>query len=298
MKTRNTITRLIAITIAFAVLLAAGLLQPVEAQIGDGSVRFVSYGSVGIVPGEKLRLSVANTSSGTSSLSFSYYLAHGTNSASAPLYESEWIQVPPGEFRVADVAHKDLKTEGELGTERAQVIVKVNMVAPAGSNAEDFPTSLELLRDEVETVQTDSRYRLIILAAKRSKQLAPSGFIPGQTLRYTFFNSNEEGTTPIRVRAYVYDSYGNLLTQTDSVELRPSESHTFEVNRDDLRLAGEKKTGRLQVRAALEAIPVDVSVRYANIRVFTELLDRQTGTTLEHNYVYYTGTVSVSGDGE
>ena len=48
MKTRNTITKLITITMAVATLAAAGLLcgagwlQPVEAQSGDGNVRFVS----------------------------------------------------------------------------------------------------------------------------------------------------------------------------------------------------------------------------------------------------------------
>lgn len=130
MKTRNTITKLITKTLAvaaLALLCGAGWLQPVQAQIGDGSVKFLSYASIGIVPGQKVRLSVANTeqSAGNLSLSFSYYLAHGSNSSSSvPLYESEWIQVPPGEFRSSDVSRKDLKTEGEPRTGRAQVMVK------------------------------------------------------------------------------------------------------------------------------------------------------------------------------
>src|SRR5262245_32275718 len=112
MKTRNTITKTIAITMTMAALAAAcvlgeaGWLQRVEAQTGDGSVRFVSYQSIGIVHGQKVRLSVGNTeeSAGTLSLSFSYYLAHGSNSSSrVPLYESEWISVPPGEFRFSDL---------------------------------------------------------------------------------------------------------------------------------------------------------------------------------------------------
>ena len=88
MKIRNTLTKLIAITMAVAALLGAGWLQPVEAQIGDGSVKFVSHASLGIVPGEKIRFTVGNNerATGTLTLSFSYYLAHGTNSAnSAPL---------------------------------------------------------------------------------------------------------------------------------------------------------------------------------------------------------------------
>ena len=65
MKTRNTITKLITITmaalIAANILCAGGLLTSVKAQTGDGSVRFVSYASVGVVPEERVRLSVANT---------------------------------------------------------------------------------------------------------------------------------------------------------------------------------------------------------------------------------------------
>jgi len=88
MKTRNTITKLITMTLAALVaaelLCGGGLLQPVKAQTGDGSVKFVSYASIGIVHGQKVRLSVANNeeSGGTLSLSFSFYLAHGSNASS------------------------------------------------------------------------------------------------------------------------------------------------------------------------------------------------------------------------
>lgn len=310
MKTPNTITKHIAITMSLVALVAAGLLcgvgllQPVEAQIGDGSVRFVSYASLGIVDGQKVRLSVANTeqSAGNLTLSFSYYLAHGTNSSSSvPLYESEWIQVPPGEFRFSDVSRKDLKTEGEPGTGRAQVLVKVTIIAPAGSSQEDFPCSLEVIEDEAqdgESVQTDSKYRLIILAARRSKLNAPIGLVPGQRLSYTFLNPNEEDSQPVRVQAYIYDATGRLLTQADPVELRPGQLHRFDVDRDDLRVAGEQLTGRLQVRAGIQVALMDGSVRHVNIPVWMELVDKSTGTTIDGGYGdYYTGTVSVSGDG-
>ena len=277
MKTHNTITKLIAITMALAALVAAdllgaGLLQPVNAQIGDGSVRFVSYASLGIVPGEMVRLNVANTEkSGTLSLSFSYYLAHMSNSSSSvPLYESEWIQVPPGEFRFSDVWRKDLNTEGERGTGRAEVILKITMIAPAGSDLENFPCSLEVIKDGVQdgdSVQTDSKYRLIILAAKRSKQLAPTGFKPGQSLRYTFIYPKEEGSQPVRVQAYVYDQTGRLLTQTDPVKLEPGQSYTATINHEDLPAEGDNGTERLQVRADIRVASVDGSVGRVKIPV-------------------------------
>src|ERR1044072_5282882 len=57
------------------------------------------------------------------------------------------------------------------------------------------------------------------------------GFIPGQTLRISMANlrSPEEYSQPVRVQAYIYDSYGNLLRQTDSVDVRPGQFHTFDI---------------------------------------------------------------------
>ena len=126
--------------------------------------------------------------------------------------------MPPGQFRSSGVSRADLNTEGEPETGRAQMMVKVTMIAPAGSNPEDFPGSLEVFADEVqggESVPTDSKYRLIILAAKRSTLHAPISFLPGQRLSYSFFNPNEEGSQPVRVQTYIYDSYNRLMTRTD-----------------------------------------------------------------------------------
>jgi hypothetical protein len=306
MKTRNTITKLIALTTTVAALITASLLcggsllQPVEAQTSDGSVRFVSYASVGIVHGQKVRISVSNPeeSTGNITLSCSYYLANGGNSSSSvPLYESESIRVPPREFRSSEVARKDLKTEGEPRTGRAQVLVKLTIIAPAGSNPDDFPGSLEVIEDEVqggEPVEIDSKYRLIIIAAKRSEFNAPIAFIPGQRLRYSFFNPNEEGSQPVRVQAYIYDSYGNLLSQTDRVELQPGQFHAFDIYRDDLRVAGEVGTGRLEVRAGIQVVLMDGSVRYVKLPVWMEVVN-STGSTAGGEY--FTGSVTVSDDG-
>ncbi len=300
MKIRSTVTKLITITMLVA--LAGGLLPPVKAQTGDGSVRFVSYASVGIVHGQKIRFSVANTeeSGGSLILSYRFYLAHLNNSSgSVPLYESEWIKVPRGEFRSSDVSREDLSTEGEPQTGRAQVIMQVTIIAPAGSDRDDFPASLEIIGDEVqngETVQTDSKYRLIIMAAKRCKQLnAPIGLVPGESLRYSFFYPNEEGAQPVRVTSYVYDSYGNLLKQTDPVVLRPGDSHVFDINRDDLRVPGEERTGRLQMRTGIQVVSMDGTVRTVKLSVGMEVMNNHTGSSSGGDY--YTGTVTVSGDG-
>lgn len=304
----KTITKLIAIIMTLATLVAVlpgggGLLPVVNAQTGDGSVRFVSYASIGIVRGQRIRLSVANTaeSGGSLTLSFSYYLAHGSNSSSSvPLYESEWIKVPPKEFRFSDVSREDLNTEGEPETGRSQLLVKVTFIAPAGSNADDFPGALEIFQDEVRdggSVNTISKYRLILVAANSSKQLnAPIGFIPGETLRYSVFYPNEESDQPVRVQAYIYDSYGNLLKQSDPVVLRPGESYAFDFNGDDPRLpAARNAMAVVQLSAGVPAASIDGSVRPVKLSVSMEVVNNRTGSTSRGSY--YTGTLTVSGEG-
>lgn len=302
MKLRNPLTKLITLTIAVTALLCAtGLLQPVKGQTGDGSVKSVSYTSLGIIPGETVRLSVGSDekSEGTMSWKFSYYLANGGNSIySAPLYQSDWIQVAPGEVRFADVRRNDLHTYGDPMTGRVQVLVKVTRVAPAGGSPDNYPCSLEVIPDEVQdgySAPSDSKYRLVVLPVKRPKQFNPIGLIPGQSVRYTFYNQNDPGSQPVRVRGYIYDAAGRLLAQTDPVELQPSQAHTVEIKRDDLRVAGEELKGRLQVRAGFQVALMDGSVRNVNIPVWLEVVNTATGTTQGGSY--YTGTVSVSSDG-
>lgn len=298
MKPLNSLTLFIAVT---ALVCALGLLQPVNAQTGDGNVKSVSYTSLGIVPGQTVRLSIASDekSTGTMSWSFSYYLAHGTNSSYSPLlYQSEWIQVAPGEVRFADVRRNDLHAYGDHLTGRVQVLVKVTRVAPSGGNPDDYPCSMEVIPDEVQdgdSTPLDSKYRLVILAAKRAKQFNPLGLTPQQSLRYTFYNQNDPGSQPVRARGYVYDATGRLLTQTDPVELRPGQAQTVEIKFADLRVGGEEVMKRLQVRAGFQVALMDGSVRNVNIPVWLEVVDTASGATQGGNY--FTGSVTVSDDG-
>jgi len=78
------------------------------------------------------------------------------------------------------------------------------IIAPAGSNADVFPASLEIIEDGVqngETVQTDSKCRLVLLAAKRSKQLnAPTGFNWGFGLNNSIKDMPQCSTRSVRLR--------------------------------------------------------------------------------------------------
>lgn len=298
MKARNTITKL-TITMALAALAVAGLfcsavwLPRVEAQSGDGSVKFVSYASVGIIPGEKVRLSVGNNAKAPgSTITWTFKV---TNPGAVPLYDSERIKVPSGEFHSADVSRRDLKTEGEPGTGRAEVMLRATIEAPAGSSPEDFPVSAEVIKEETGTTSGG-----IIVHEfghgmdTNNTQAASVGFIPGERLSLTVFNPPEAGA-PVRTTTYVYDAIGRTVSRSASVELQPDQSYTFTFNRDDLPEAGEEKTGRLQVHAVVQVAFMDGSVRSFKLPVWLAVVNNRTGST-NGGGNYFTGTVTVSGD--
>ena len=106
---------------------------------------------------------------------------------------------------------------------------------------------------------------------------------------------NGQTSQPVRLRGYIYDATGRLLAQTDPIELRPSQAHTVEIKRDDLRVAGEELVGRLQVRAGFQVAQMDGPTRNVNIPVWLEVVNTATGIT--EGGSYYTGSVTVSSDG-
>ena len=189
------------------------------------------------------------------------------------------------------------------------MIVKATMIAAAGSKPEHFPGALAVIPDEAQgrlplDFKNGSEYRIRFVyqpapddgSSMPSDTNAPISFLPGQRLSYSFLNPNEEGSQPVCVRGYIYDTHGNVITQTDPVELRPGESHTINVNRDDLPLTGEEKTGRLEVRTVVQVAFMDASVRHIKVPVWVEVVENRTGVTTGGNY--FTGTITVSGDGE
>jgi hypothetical protein len=149
MKIRSRITKLIAITMAVAAMAVIGSSWAAgragAAGRSDRNDIYVSRSLVGIIPGQGLRISVgsaANSIGDQAQFTFTV-----TNSGGVPLYESEWRYVPVRGFHCSHVSRRDLNTDGEPGTLRAQVMVTVTLRVPAGSNPEDYIGSLEVVDD-------------------------------------------------------------------------------------------------------------------------------------------------------
>lgn len=302
MKTSKTITKL-TMTIGMAVLAAAGILcsanwlQRVEAQSGDGSVKFIAYGAIGFAPGEKIRVTV-RSSAGSASPNlmsttgwFRYSL---TDPFGVTLYQSEPIKVASGEFRSSDVSRGDLKTEGELGTGRAEVMLRATIEPLDGSNPDDFRVSTEVINEQTGATSSGPCIHEFGHFMDTNSEAASVGFSHGERLSVTVFSPPDTGT-PVRTTTYVYDGIGRTIARSAEVELRPDQSYTFAFNRDELPEAGEEKTGRLQVHAVVQVAMLDGSVRSVRLPVWVAVVNNRTGSTTSGGN-YFCGTVTVSGD--
>jgi hypothetical protein len=95
---------------------------------------------------------------------------------------------------------------------------------------------------------------------------------------------------------YTYDALGRLASQTTPVKLEPGESHTFDVNYDDLQVKGEEGSGRKQLSGVVQFALMDGSVRPVKIHIWREVVNNRTGSSTNTG-TYYTGSVTVSDDG-
>jgi hypothetical protein len=137
------------IGLALVALAAASILsesKAVSASV-DGSVRFVSYASIGIVPEQKLRISVgnpANPRTAGSQLTFEVAV-YGRLSGEATI---KMLRTGTGgAIAPYDVPYSELGVEGEPGTRRVQMWVQILIEAPSGSEPRDIPVSLEIINE-------------------------------------------------------------------------------------------------------------------------------------------------------
>jgi len=84
----------------------------------------------------------------------------------------------------------------------------------------------------------------------------PVGFVLGESLRMTVAQiSSDDGqqspSPSVRVGAWLLDSSGRMIAQSDEVKLPPNGFHSFDFDRAAINLSGEQGTGRLQVSVRL-----------------------------------------------
>ena len=104
------------------------------------------------------------------------------------------------------------------------------------------------------------------------------GLAHGQSLRLTLFNPDEG---PVRAEARLHHTGGVQVGMGDgSVRfVQPGISCSFDFNRNDIPLAGEPGTGRVQLRATVNCVRTDSSPPINPVVASMEVLEVRDGTS-------------------
>jgi hypothetical protein len=130
-------------------------------------------------------------------------------------------------------------------------------------------------------------YQLPVLAQEQTRQvtiiqdLVTVGLVPGQTLSITVSNPEDSETCTCHVK--VFDGRSGLVFQTAEVEIAPGEFHSFDIDRADISLPGDPRTGRFRAAGRLVGIrhaSVErIKARIDKLPASIELVDNLTGKT-------------------
>ena len=237
--------------------------QPIYTSAAQttGTFRLTFNGaSLGLAPGQTLRLTALNgndpgSRGGSEPVHAlaTLYDAHGS-----PIAQSAEVEIPAGEFRSIEFDRDDLGLAGEPGTGRVQVRSRIRYRFLAIVDRTQLsPPSSEIL--DKSTGMTAA-----ILSGRNEDDPRRSGFendaligmVPGQMLRFTVVNPDEPdsrsgGITKLGSKLLILQGDGTYLGESDELDVAAGEFRSIEVKREDLRVAGEPGTGRLQVRGKI-----------------------------------------------
>lgn len=120
-----------------------------------------------------------------------------------------------------------------------------------------------------------------------------AGLARGQTMRFTLFNPSGSPSVALRAQAKLFDAQSRVIAESAEMIIPPGEFRSFDFNRDDIGLAGEDGTGRLQVRGTttlFQSRDINDAGR-DQIPMSLELVDNSTGATVNG---WYTPTLAIA----
>ena len=227
---------------AALVLLTLCLLQtPARAcDHRDGpviSAYSCGYGSIGLVHGQSLRVTLANLIEleGREQNPVEVFARVRLYDAQGRVIaQSAELRIPLNQFRSFYFNRAALPFPGEPGTGRLQMRVGVEVPStepyPLVRDARAsglLPTSLEIIDNSTGVTNVSSNtpqgwFSVGPSPSNSANGVSNSGFendvliglVPGQTLRLNIFNSSEKGATSIKavpVRVTIYDALGNEI---------------------------------------------------------------------------------------
>jgi hypothetical protein len=289
---------LIAKLAALALSAICFLQAPVRAQEMTGYT--VMFPSVGLAPGQSLRLTMFNPNGTPVRFQSQIYYDHGFQGG---IYvASGFVTNNRDEFHSFDFRRSDIPLAGEAGTGRVQLHPSVRLTFSEAINS--VVASMEII--EVKDGTSNSVFVGEIILSQgggSGNDTLNSGFgndimmgvVPGQTLRVTLFNppssESEAQSEPVGGHVKVFDRSGNLIAQSAELAIPPGEFRSFDFNRFALSLPGEPGTNRANVR--IKPFYNFRSERLTPVLASFEIVDNRTGKTVvlsgQQCLVFYLG---------
>lgn len=287
MKRHNIRRFFLAKLSALAIITICLLQSQVFAQGQAGYI--VIFPSVGIAPGQSLRLTLFNPNG-------------EPVRAQARLHHSGGILVALGDgsvrsgaFHSFDFKRNDIPLPGELGTGRLQLRASLYLPMTELRITDRFVVSMETISisdgtsntvfvSEVYPSRAGGGAGNDIITDVGSPDIL-MGIAPGQKLRITVFNPGSSAATYVPSQVSLFEIHGYLLEDSPQLDVPPGEFRSFDFNRGALQLPGEPGTGRLQVRAKTVVNDANGARLSADDRIISdvvsfEVIDNNTGRTV------------------
>lgn len=259
---------------------------PPHARAQEAGSYVVLLPSVGLAPGQRLRLTLFNPDGEPVR---AQARSHHSGTIQVGMGDGSVRFIRPESFESFDLDRSDIPAAGEEGTGRLQLRASVYIrMAQPWKKIDGFKVSMETI--EISDGTSNTVFFAEVVHPQPATQAffvggVLTGFVPGQSLRVTLFNPPFFGSESVpetqnqRVNGHVkiFDGTGDLLAQSDEAVIRPGESRSFDFNRSALAVPGEPGTNRQQVR--IKPFFQFRSGRLSPVLASFELVDNSTGKT-------------------
>lgn len=178
--------------------------------------------------------------------------------------QEEAAAVGAGQFQSFDFNRDLISLPGEPGTGRLQTRLEATLVVIQSRTGSVLEQSiLQTFANAVEVIDNSSGRSTVRFSGPKGDQIISAGndyligIVPGQSLRVSAPIADNPGSSeaePINFKLRAYDRAGNVIGESDEVEVPRGQFRTIRFNYEDLRVTSEPGTGRKQVRLRTFAI--------------------------------------------
>jgi hypothetical protein len=178
--------------------------------------------------------------------------------------QEEAAAVGAGQFQSFDFNRDLISLAGEPGTGRLQTRLEATLVVIQSRTGSVLEQSiLQTFANAVEVIDNSSGRSTVRFSGTKGNQIISAGndyligIVPGQSLRVSAAIADNPGSSeaePINFKLRAYDRAGNVIGESDEVEVPRGQFRTIRFNYEDLRVTSEPGTGRKQVRLRMFAI--------------------------------------------